>query len=77
MAARRTSRSSSKNARKSRRGNAPSSGNDIFREGRDFFRLLKRDFRNVGYDPKTGRGWASIGAGGRLEFHTSGGDSRR
>jgi hypothetical protein len=76
MAARRTTRSSRKNGRTSRRGNAAAqrSDLDIFREGREFYNLLKKDFRNVGYDGKTGRGWANIGSGGRLEFHTSGGD---
>jgi len=47
---------------------------DIFKEGREFYKLLKKEFRNVGYDAKTGRGWARIGSGGRLEFYTSGGD---
>jgi hypothetical protein len=67
---RRTSRSSRRSGHRHFGNTDP----DIFKEGREFYRLLKKEFRNVGYDAKTGRGWANIGAGGRLEFFTSGGD---
>ena len=57
-----------------RYGHASEGPGGIFKEGAEFYKLLKKEFRNVTYDPETGRGSASIGAGGRLEFHASGSD---
>jgi len=43
-------------------------------DGQKFFELLDKEFNDVSYDPKTGRGSAKAGALGRIEFHESGSD---
>ncbi len=63
-----------------RRGNAlarrygRSHGDTVYGDGDKFYKLLSKEFAHVEYDPKTGRGWASIGSAGRIDFHASGSD---